>query len=187
MKRNDFWYIRRRNFKGIDSENLQYVLLYQHWARRKTRWAVCQESGKESLFKGGVFFSSSGSGFLWCAIFSHLTSSFHSMKNHRLYTQLTASYTQFFPHRRFSWCFSLSLFYNFCCFYFLFAAVQPAFDSVFFLFIFFRGEIIHQFLFSLHSCTNDDRKKLLSCCRLPVFKFSEFLCWFGWKIFHTKD
>lgn len=50
-----------------------------------------------------------------------------------------------FPHRRFCWCFSLSL--SLCCFYFHSAtAVQPACA---FVILFFSGRIIHQFLFSL--------------------------------------
>lgn len=40
-------------------------------------------------------------------------------------------------------------------FFFVLCCVQS-------LLLFFRGEIIHQFLFSLHSCANNDRKKFCS-------------------------
>lgn len=129
---------------------------------RNKRWALCRarearELQREFALGWRGFSTRRVRDFYGVRFFSHSTSSFHPWKAISLYS--TATYTQFYPHRRFCWCFSL--FYNFCCFYFHSAAVQPAFDSVF-LPPFFRGEIIHQFLFSLHSCANNDRKKLLS-------------------------
>lgn len=119
-----------------------------------------------------------------CAFF--LIQHHHStpMENHRSYTHNTqhSNLYPIFPSSSFLLMF-LS-FLQFLLFLFPFCCCSTSFwFCFFFLFIyillFFRGEIIHQFLFSLHSCANNDRKKLLSGCRLPVFKFNGFLCSVG--------
>lgn len=162
------------------TENLQRVVFYTPKASRRGKHDDDDDGERaceESLFKGGeisFFFSLVGFGiFMVCAFF--LIQHHHSTpwKTKRLYTEHnTATYTQFFPHRRFCWCFSL-FFYNFCCFYFHSAAVQPAFDSVILLSVlcsesltFFSGRN-HSPIFILSSfvCEQRPQKVLLSGCR----------------------
>lgn len=126
--------------------------------RGKMRWAECQESGKESLFKGGVFFSSSGFGiFMVCDFFSFNIIIPPHGKPSLVYTWRTAHSNLYpiFPSSSFQLMF-LSLFYNFCCFYFLSAAVQPAFDSVFLSVQFFSGRN-HSPIFILSSFVCEQR------------------------------
>lgn len=165
---------------------------------KKRRTAKRSESGKESLFKGGVwhFFLSplsSCSGFLWCALFF----SFNIIIPPRWktiarihITHSTATYTQFFPHRRFCWCFSL--FYNFCCFYFHSAAVQPAFDSVFsfcsYTFCFFFGAKSFTNFYSLFIRVRTTTAK--SCSRAVACRclsLTDFCARLGRKIFRIEE
>ena len=113
------------------------------WAERRRK---AKESRNESLFKGGTFFFS----FLRRVRDFYGVRFFFLIQHHHSTpwkTKHTATYTQFFPHRRFCWCFSL--FYNFCCFYFHSAAVQPAFDSAFFFL-----SVQESFFFGAKSFTN---------------------------------
>lgn len=138
--------------------------------KREGEWEAT--TNEESLFRGGFWVR-------WALFF--LVRHHHSTPWQTLvYTP--ATYIQFFLHRRFCWCFSLSLSpLQFLLFLFPFCCRSTSFWFCFFFFslfasFFFRGEIIHQFLFSLHSCANNDRKKFC-CSRVAaacagVFKFS---------------
>jgi hypothetical protein len=149
-----------------------------------------RKSDEESLFKGG-FSVWVREDFMVCAffLFPHSTSSFHPMENQKCFAY-TTTYTQFFPHRRFLLMFLSPLSPFSPLISAVFISILLPFNQLlilffFFLFslLFFRGEIIHQFLFSLHSCANNDRKKLL-LARAPLeFVFRRFpngffsACW----------